>query len=62
MCTADNEWMTIKQVCEELTINRSTMDMWRRLKTAPEFIRLPNASLRTRRSTLNAWLDSREVA
>jgi excisionase family DNA binding protein len=59
---ARTEWLTISQVCEELGVGRSTIDMWRRLGTGPTFVRLPNNSLRIRRADLEAWIDGLEAA
>ena len=53
------ELLTIPQVCDELQVARSSIDLWRRLGTAPRFIRLPNNSLRCERAALEAWLESR---
>ena len=53
--------LTIAQVCEELGVARSSLDLWRRLGTAPRFIRLPNNSLRCERAALEAWLESRRA-
>ena len=55
------ELLTIPQVCDELQVARSTLDLWRRLGTAPRFIRLPNNSLRCDRADFELWLQSREV-
>ncbi len=55
------ELLTIPQVCDELQVARSSLDLWRRLGTAPRFIRLPNNSLRCDRADLERWLESREA-
>lgn len=39
---------------------RSTFDRWRELGSAPKCIKLPNGSLRIRRSALDKFLRSRE--
>ena len=57
-----NPWHTIVEVCDELGIGRSTMDDWRRSGRGPEFLRLPNGSLRIRRRVLDAWTDALKVA
>ena len=56
------ELLTIPQVCDELQVARSSLDLWRRLGTAPRFIRLPNNSLRCDRVDLELWLQGREVS
>lgn len=53
-----DDWMTCRQVLDELNVSRSTLDKWRTEKRFPEFVRLPNGELRIRRSILNAWFES----
>ncbi|SDO94326.1 transcriptional regulator, AlpA family [Actinopolyspora xinjiangensis] len=53
-------WMTVAEFCEELGIARSTFDLWRAKGTAPRCIRLPNGSLRIRRTDFDTWLDTLE--
>ena len=55
------ELLTIAQVCEEMQVARSTLDLWRRLGTAPQFSRLPNNSLRVSRDELERWLSAQEA-
>lgn len=52
--------MTIPQVCSELSIARSTFYDWRAARKAPTCIKLPNGSIRVRRSDLEKWIESRE--
>jgi predicted DNA-binding transcriptional regulator AlpA len=54
--------LTIEDVCAELAIARSTFYDWRAKGRGPRCIKLPNGSLRVRRSELDAWLASREDA
>jgi predicted DNA-binding transcriptional regulator AlpA len=61
MPTSDDK-LTIPEVCDELKIARSTFNDWRAKRCAPKCIRLPNGSVRVRRSELNRWLESREEA
>lgn len=50
--------MTITDVCEELGISRSTFYDWRKKRTAPPCLRLPNGDLRVRRTDFDDWLSS----
>jgi excisionase family DNA binding protein len=54
--------LTLAEVCEELSISRSTFYDWRAKRRAPRCIKLPNGDLRIRRSDLDHWLDDREDA
>lgn len=51
-----NEKLTIPQVCDELSVSRSTFYFWRQTGKAPRCIKLPNGEVRVRRSDLDAWL------
>jgi predicted DNA-binding transcriptional regulator AlpA len=52
--------MTITDVCMELKIARSTFYDWRAARKAPRCIKLPNGSIRIRRSDLESWLSGHE--
>ncbi|MEU1945863.1 helix-turn-helix domain-containing protein [Streptomyces sp. NPDC020125] len=52
--------LTLAEVCEELSISRSTFYDWRAKRRAPRCIKLPNGDLRIRRTDLDNWLDDRE--
>lgn len=54
--------LTLAEVCEELQIALSTFYDWKGSGKAPRCIKLPNGKLRVRRTDLEAWLDTREVA
>nr|WP_272954648.1 helix-turn-helix domain-containing protein [Kribbella sandramycini] len=54
--------MTIAELCAELGVARSTFYDWRAAKKAPRCIKLPNGELRIRRTDLENWLDSLQVA
>lgn len=54
--------LTVPDVCADLQIAQSTFYDWRAKGTAPRCIKLPNGQLRVRRSDLEAWLSTREVA
>ena len=57
-----NEKLTVRELCAELKISRSTFYDWRAKRRAPRCITLPNGSLRVRRRDLDSWLGSREDA
>ncbi|MGW4200911.1 helix-turn-helix transcriptional regulator [Streptomyces sp. NPDC004726] len=48
--------LTVDDVCDELRIARSTFYDWRQKGRGPRCIRLPNGTLRIRRSDLENWL------
>ncbi|WP_437012353.1 helix-turn-helix transcriptional regulator [Streptomyces sp. enrichment culture] len=48
--------LTVDDVCDELGIARSTFYDWRQKGRGPRCIRLPNGSLRIRRSDFENWL------
>ena len=52
--------LTVDDLCRELGIARSTFYDWRMARRAPRCIRLPNGSLRIRRTDLENWLDANE--
>ncbi|GAA0602344.1 hypothetical protein GCM10009534_41080 [Kribbella sandramycini] len=54
--------LTIAELCAELGVARSTFYDWRAAKKAPRCIKLPNGELRIRRTDLENWLDSLQVA
>lgn len=54
------ELLTLKELLEELQVPMSTFYDWRKKGTAPSCIKLPNGSLRFRRSVIDAWLAQRE--
>ncbi|MEV0065408.1 helix-turn-helix domain-containing protein [Amycolatopsis sp. NPDC050768] len=54
-----DELLTLAEVCQELKIARSTFYDWKAHGEAPAVHRLPNNKLRIKRTTLNAWLQSR---
>lgn len=57
-----DELLTIIEVCEELGISRATFYRWRAYRRGPASLRLPNGSIRIRRSALTAFLASCEEA
>ncbi|MFD5443632.1 MULTISPECIES: helix-turn-helix transcriptional regulator [Streptomyces] len=48
--------LTVDEVCDELGVARSTFYDWRQKGRGPRCIRLPNGSLRIRRSDFENWL------
>ncbi len=56
------EKLTVDELCEELRISRSTFYDWRQKGRAPRCVKLPNGSLRVRRSDLENWLSDCEAA
>lgn len=52
--------LTVAAVCAELGISRSTFYDWRAARKAPRCIKLPNGSIRVRRSDLEHWLSVHE--
>ncbi|GAB2764080.1 hypothetical protein GCM10027174_45910 [Salinifilum aidingensis] len=55
-------WMTVAEFCDELAISRSTFDDWKAKQRIPKHVRLPNGSIRIRRSDFNAWITALEEA
>lgn len=53
----DDPLLTVTEVLDILGVTRSTFSKWRRTQRTPPMIRLPNGSLRIRRSDLDRWLD-----
>jgi excisionase family DNA binding protein len=52
--------MTVKDICEELGVARSTFYDWRAAHKAPPCLKLPNGDLRIRRADFDRWLESLE--
>ncbi len=52
--------LSVKDVCDELGVARSTFYDWRAAKKAPRCIKLPNGDLRIRRADFERWLESLE--
>lgn len=58
-----DEYLTLREVCAELKISRSTFYDWRQKRKAPPCTILPNGGIRVVRRDLDAWLDQcRDVA
>ncbi|EWT04411.1 excisionase [Intrasporangium chromatireducens Q5-1] len=58
--TSTRQHMTVRDLCEELGIARSTFYDWRAARKAPPCIKLPNGDLRIRRAEFERWLESLE--
>ncbi|MFI1013024.1 helix-turn-helix transcriptional regulator [Streptomyces sp. NPDC020965] len=56
VATRPGQKLTVEEVCDELQISRSTFYDWRQKRRGPRCIRLPNGSIRVRRSDLENWL------
>lgn len=50
-------WLTIKNVLDELDVDRGTFDHWRRRGAGPRMKRLPNGTYRIRGDWFDTWLD-----
>ncbi|TYB47865.1 helix-turn-helix transcriptional regulator [Actinomadura chibensis] len=53
-------WLTVRQILDDLDIPRRTWQQWRALGRTPPCKRLPNGELRIRRTDYESWLDSLE--
>lgn len=52
----DDELLSIAEVCDELGVSRATFYRWRAHRKGPESLRLPNGTVRIRRSALEQFL------
>ena len=52
-----NEDLSIKELCSQLQISRSTLDQWRTRGEAPKSFRLSNGKIRFRQSDVEQWLN-----
>jgi excisionase family DNA binding protein len=59
---AATEKLTVREVCAELKISRSTFYEWRQKGRGPRCVRLPNGDLRISRHDLDAWLRAQVVS
>jgi predicted DNA-binding transcriptional regulator AlpA len=57
---AGDELLTIADVCAELGISRATFYRWRTCRKGPASLRLPNGTVRIRRSALTAFITACE--
>lgn len=62
MAKTHEEMLTIPQVIEEIGVPRATFYRWRQLRKGPKAIKLPNGSVRIRRSELERWMQALEEA
>jgi len=51
-----HRWLTVPEVCDFLSISKSTFYKWRMLGIAPLAKRLPNGDLRIRQDWLNEYM------
>ncbi len=59
---ARDEMLSIDQVIAEIGVPRATFYRWRQLRKGPKAIKLPNGSVRIRRSELERWIKALEEA
>ncbi|GAA1525853.1 helix-turn-helix domain-containing protein [Streptomyces albidochromogenes] len=62
MAKSREEMLTIPQVIEEIGVPRATFYRWRQLRKGPKAIKLPNGSVRIKRSELERWMRALEEA
>ncbi|WP_405790644.1 helix-turn-helix transcriptional regulator [Streptomyces sp. NBC_00029] len=62
MAARRDEMLTIPQVVEEIGVPLATFYRWRQLRKGPKAIKLPNGSVRIRRSELERWIATLEEA
>jgi predicted DNA-binding transcriptional regulator AlpA len=55
-----DEMLTIPEVIDEIGVPRVTFYRWRQCRKGPKSIKLPNGSVRIRRSELSRWLETLE--
>lgn len=53
-------WLTVDEFCGELMISRDTFYDWRKKGRAPKCAKLPNGSLRIRRSEFEKFMTTAE--
>jgi len=54
------QFLTVPELCELLSIPRSTYYEWRQKRIGPLTIKLPNGEIRIRVTDLEEWLRDRE--
>ncbi|MFF7295005.1 MULTISPECIES: helix-turn-helix domain-containing protein [unclassified Streptomyces] len=62
MAAPRDEMLTIPQVVAEIGVPLATFYRWRQLRKGPKAIKLPNGSVRIRRSELERWIATLEEA
>ncbi|MFF3308995.1 helix-turn-helix transcriptional regulator [Streptomyces sp. NPDC002952] len=62
MAKPRDEMLSIPEVIEEIGVPRATFYRWRQLRKGPKAIKLPNGSVRIRRSELERWIEALEEA
>ncbi|MBS2966495.1 helix-turn-helix domain-containing protein [Actinocrinis puniceicyclus] len=53
---ARDELLTVAQASDELKVSRATFYRWRTLGTGPRCVKLPNGTIRIRRSELERFI------
>lgn len=51
--------LAVPQICQRLSISRSTFYDWRQARKAPPCLVLPNGQIRIRESDLDLWVSGR---
>lgn len=62
MAKLRDEMLSIPEVIDEIGVPRATFYRWRQLRKGPKAIKLPNGSVRIRRSELERWIEALEEA
>lgn len=62
MSIRKSENLTLEEFCAEHSVARSTFYSWRATGKGPRCFRLPNGHIRIRRSEVERWVASLEVA
>ncbi|GGT99406.1 helix-turn-helix transcriptional regulator [Streptomyces lateritius] len=62
MTEARDPLLSIPQVLAEIDVPRATFYRWRQLRKGPKAIKLPNGTVRIRRSELERWIETLEEA
>jgi len=55
----DQEFLTIKEVCEILRISRHSFYLWRKIGKAPPTVEVGRAKVLIRRADLDSYIDAR---
>ena len=56
----EDDLLTVRDVLARLGVAKSTLYYWRQLDVGPPALKLPNGTLRFRRSAFELWLERHE--